>query len=178
MGLIDKISARIELFRLEQRYTKRRNRRSTFFSDAIYVDGEYIYQNPSPTKRHSIVPFSSSEESVSVEDIHGIQAYYERMEREAAMRAQRGMTETEGREGREGDFGEYGLLRARGGGPQQGKRGEREHMDGMGPMPGLGSQGDATRSKRRWGAGPSVRTTSKRRSMMTVQEVRWEEGRR
>lgn len=38
----------IELFRLEQRYTRRKNR-STFVSEAQYVDGEYIYsagQNP------------------------------------------------------------------------------------------------------------------------------------
>ena len=32
----------IELFRLEQRYTRRKNR-SGFVSDAQYVDGEYIY---------------------------------------------------------------------------------------------------------------------------------------
>jgi len=46
MGLIDRIQAKIELFRLEQRYTRRRHRRSTFVSNAIYVDGEYIYQPP------------------------------------------------------------------------------------------------------------------------------------
>jgi len=49
MGLIDRIQAKIELFRLEQRYTRRRNRRSTFVSNAIYVDGEYIYQSPNTT---------------------------------------------------------------------------------------------------------------------------------
>lgn len=40
----------MELFRLEQRYTRRRNRRSTFVSEAQYVDGEYIY---SPTSTYS-----------------------------------------------------------------------------------------------------------------------------
>lgn len=49
MGLIDRIQAKIELFRLEQRYTRRRHRRSTFVSNAIYVDGEYIYQTPNAT---------------------------------------------------------------------------------------------------------------------------------
>ncbi|KAK4032721.1 hypothetical protein C8A01DRAFT_20244 [Parachaetomium inaequale] len=49
MGLIDRIQAKIELFRLEQRYTRRRHRRSTFVSNAIYVDGEYVYQSPNTT---------------------------------------------------------------------------------------------------------------------------------
>lgn len=48
-GFIERIQARIELFRLEQRYTKRRNRRSTFVSNAIYVDGEYVYNTPTST---------------------------------------------------------------------------------------------------------------------------------
>jgi hypothetical protein len=49
MGLIERIQAKIELFRLEQRYTRRRHRRSTFVSNAVYVDGEYIYQSPNTT---------------------------------------------------------------------------------------------------------------------------------
>ena len=49
LSLFDRIQARIELFRLEQRYTRHRNRRSTFVSNAIYVDGEYIYQSPTST---------------------------------------------------------------------------------------------------------------------------------
>ncbi|SPO04396.1 uncharacterized protein DNG_07081 [Cephalotrichum gorgonifer] len=48
-SLMERIQAKIELFRLEQRYTRRRNRRSTFRSNAIYVDGEYVYQTPSST---------------------------------------------------------------------------------------------------------------------------------
>lgn len=47
--LMERIQAKIELFRLEQRYTRRRNRRSTFRSNAVYVDGEYVYQTPSST---------------------------------------------------------------------------------------------------------------------------------
>ncbi|TPX14731.1 uncharacterized protein E0L32_005126 [Thyridium curvatum] len=48
-GLIERIQAKIELFRLEQRYTRRRHRRSTFVSNAVYVDGEYIYNTPVST---------------------------------------------------------------------------------------------------------------------------------
>ncbi|KAK3367708.1 hypothetical protein B0H63DRAFT_85232 [Podospora didyma] len=49
LSIIDRIQAKIELFRLEQRYTRRRNRRSTFVSTAVYVDGEYIYNSPNTT---------------------------------------------------------------------------------------------------------------------------------
>ncbi|KAI1371176.1 hypothetical protein F4677DRAFT_316764 [Hypoxylon crocopeplum] len=48
-SIIEKIQARIELFRLEQRYTRNRHRRSGFISNAVYVDGEYIYQTPNAT---------------------------------------------------------------------------------------------------------------------------------
>ncbi|KAG9247460.1 hypothetical protein BJ878DRAFT_176905 [Calycina marina] len=44
MRLFEKLNQKIELLRLEQRYTKGRNRRSTFVSEALYVDGEYIYE--------------------------------------------------------------------------------------------------------------------------------------
>lgn len=49
LNLLDRIQAKIELFRLEQRYTRRRHRRSTFVSNATYVDGEYIYNTPNST---------------------------------------------------------------------------------------------------------------------------------
>lgn len=52
-SLIDRLQAsiqqKIELFRLEQRYTRRRHRRSTFQTNAVYVDGEYVYQTPNST---------------------------------------------------------------------------------------------------------------------------------
>ena len=48
-SFIDRIQAKIELFRLEKRYTRRRERRSTFRSNAVYVDGEYVYQTPNST---------------------------------------------------------------------------------------------------------------------------------
>ncbi|KAI9147818.1 hypothetical protein HJFPF1_12850 [Paramyrothecium foliicola] len=48
-SFIDKIQAKLEIFRLEQRYTRRRHRRSTFVSNAVYVDGEYVYQTPNST---------------------------------------------------------------------------------------------------------------------------------
>ncbi|KJZ76751.1 hypothetical protein HIM_03628 [Hirsutella minnesotensis 3608] len=48
-SLIDRIQAKLELLRLEKRYTRHRHRRSTFVSNAIYVDGEYIFQVPNTT---------------------------------------------------------------------------------------------------------------------------------
>jgi len=53
-NLLDLLQAKLEVFRLEQRYTKRRHRRSTFVSDAQYVDGEYIHNPPSPSKFSSL----------------------------------------------------------------------------------------------------------------------------
>ncbi|PGG95387.1 hypothetical protein AJ79_10084 [Helicocarpus griseus UAMH5409] len=44
MGLIDKLHAKLELYRLEQRYARRKHR-STFTTGAQYVDGEYVYTN-------------------------------------------------------------------------------------------------------------------------------------
>ncbi|KAI3325705.1 hypothetical protein HD806DRAFT_454663 [Xylariaceae sp. AK1471] len=49
MGFIEKIQSKLELYRLEKRYTRNRNRRSTFVSNAMYVDGEYVYQTPNTT---------------------------------------------------------------------------------------------------------------------------------
>ncbi|EWC45543.1 hypothetical protein DRE_05401 [Drechslerella stenobrocha 248] len=61
MGVWEKLSAKIELFKLEQRYTKR-SRRTTFICDAYYIDGEYIY-GPSMTQKHST--------NVTVSQMHG-----------------------------------------------------------------------------------------------------------
>ncbi|KAF4981814.1 hypothetical protein FZEAL_2441 [Fusarium zealandicum] len=65
-SLIDKIQAKLELFRLEQRYTRRRHRRSTFVSNAVYVDGEYVYQTPNST--------GSSSGSSNMDALHGDKA--------------------------------------------------------------------------------------------------------
>ena len=46
MGLLDSLRAKLEIYRLEQRYT-RRDKRSTWVSGAQYVDGEYVYGNES-----------------------------------------------------------------------------------------------------------------------------------
>lgn len=64
MHLLDLINSKLELFRLEQRYTRRRNRRSTFVSEAQYVDGEYIY-SPTSTK-FSAAGSSDSDEATEV----------------------------------------------------------------------------------------------------------------
>ncbi|RGP68282.1 hypothetical protein FSPOR_5433 [Fusarium sporotrichioides] len=65
-SLMDKIQAKLELFRLEQRYTRRRHRRSTFVSNAVYVDGEYVYQTPNST--------GSSSGSSGMDALHGDKA--------------------------------------------------------------------------------------------------------
>ncbi|OCK84491.1 hypothetical protein K432DRAFT_413961 [Lepidopterella palustris CBS 459.81] len=60
MGLIEKLQAKLELYRLEQRYT-RREKRTTFISEAQYVDGEYIYaSSPTSTKSSSTSNSASS----------------------------------------------------------------------------------------------------------------------
>ncbi|KAK3181145.1 hypothetical protein K4F52_007560 [Lecanicillium sp. MT-2017a] len=64
-SLIDRIQAKLELFRLEQRYTRRRNRRSTFVSNAVYVDGEYIYQTPNSTGS------SADSSTMRIDALHG-----------------------------------------------------------------------------------------------------------
>ena len=48
MSLLDRLYDRIEVFRLEQRYMRRRNRDTT--PKAQYVDGEYVY---TPTASYS-----------------------------------------------------------------------------------------------------------------------------
>ncbi|MCJ1398750.1 hypothetical protein MMC11_001951 [Xylographa trunciseda] len=44
MGFLEKMQEKFELYRLEQRYTRRKNK-SEF--EAQYIDGEYIYTTPS-----------------------------------------------------------------------------------------------------------------------------------
>lgn len=61
MGLIDSLRSKYELYRLEQRYT-RRDKRTTFASGAQYVDGEYIY-SPTPTTTGSTGSGSSTTKS-------------------------------------------------------------------------------------------------------------------
>lgn len=41
MGLVESLRAKYEIYRLEQKYT-RRDKRKTFASGAQYVDGEYV----------------------------------------------------------------------------------------------------------------------------------------
>ncbi|KAJ6440961.1 Lecithin:cholesterol/phospholipid:diacylglycerol acyltransferase [Purpureocillium lavendulum] len=67
-SIIDRIQAKLELFRLEQRYTRRRHRRSTFVSNAIYVDGEYIYQTPNSTGS------STDSSGTRIDALHGERA--------------------------------------------------------------------------------------------------------
>jgi hypothetical protein len=67
VNLLDFLHQKLELFRLEQRYTRRRHRRSTFVSEAQYVDGEYIY---SPTSSSSPTTMTSAKHSGGEVDAH------------------------------------------------------------------------------------------------------------
>lgn len=58
MGFVDKLRAKYEIYRLEQRYT-RRDKRTTFASGAQYVDGQYVY-NPTPSSTNSAGSFGST----------------------------------------------------------------------------------------------------------------------
>jgi hypothetical protein len=55
--MIDMCTTGIELYRLEQRYT-RREKRTTFINEARYVDGEYVYTS-SPVSAKSSSTSSS-----------------------------------------------------------------------------------------------------------------------
>ncbi|KAM0719149.1 hypothetical protein Q7P37_005054 [Cladosporium fusiforme] len=59
MGLIDSLRAKLEIYRLEQKYT-RREKRTTFISGAQYVNGEYIYGNESTVTSPTSSKASSS----------------------------------------------------------------------------------------------------------------------
>ncbi|KAI9738338.1 MAG: hypothetical protein M1834_008836 [Cirrosporium novae-zelandiae] len=63
MGLLDLLQSKLELYRLEQRYARRKNRR-TFTTGATYVDGEYVYDSASPTSASTGSSGVSSRKSV------------------------------------------------------------------------------------------------------------------
>lgn len=50
MGFIDKLRMKLDIYKLEQKYT-RREKRSTFVSGASYVNGEYIYNSPTGSNK-------------------------------------------------------------------------------------------------------------------------------
>ena len=128
---MDLLNSKLELFRLEQRYTKRRSRRSTFQSDAVYVDGEYIYSSRIPDSSNfapasptfsSSSKFSKGSSAVSV-----------------------ALSPVE--DAREAEV--------------------------------VGADRSEVAKKRRsglWGGSARRRDAEKRREMVTVQEVRWEES--
>lgn len=72
MGLIDSLRAKLEIYRLEQRYTKR-DKRTTFISGAQYVDGEYIYGNEStvtsPTSSSNSGSFGKRSPGIRVSEV-------------------------------------------------------------------------------------------------------------
>ncbi|OOG00480.1 hypothetical protein ASPCADRAFT_229 [Aspergillus carbonarius ITEM 5010] len=57
MGFIEKLQAKIELYRLEQRYARRKHRST--FSGVTYVDGEYVYVNGSNSSSGTVSKHST-----------------------------------------------------------------------------------------------------------------------
>jgi len=60
VNLVELFHQKMELLRLEKKYIHGRRRRSHFVSEAIYVDGEYLYEQPSQSYTSSSKPTSSS----------------------------------------------------------------------------------------------------------------------
>ncbi|KAI9370838.1 hypothetical protein BJX61DRAFT_544243 [Aspergillus egyptiacus] len=57
MGLIEKLQAKLELYRLEQRYARRKHRST--FSGVQYVDGEYVYSAESNSSSGTVSKHST-----------------------------------------------------------------------------------------------------------------------
>ncbi|KAL4867767.1 hypothetical protein BDV12DRAFT_197918 [Aspergillus spectabilis] len=57
MGLIEKLQAKLEIYRLEQRYARRKHRST--FNEVQYVDGEYIYSNSSNSSSGTVSKHST-----------------------------------------------------------------------------------------------------------------------
>ncbi|KUJ14759.1 uncharacterized protein LY89DRAFT_720234 [Mollisia scopiformis] len=98
MHLMDLIHQKIELFRLEQRYTRRRNRRSTFVSEAQYVDGEYIY---SPTSSYSAKCSAGNSDSDEAESPTTSTASKDSMSKASKRLSRMGLEKMDWRKGKE-----------------------------------------------------------------------------
>jgi hypothetical protein len=101
VNLLDLLHQKLELFRLEQRYTRRRTRRSTFVSEAQYVDGEYIYA-PSPTYSAKCTAGSDSEADGSTSGVgSGSGSGSESMSKASKRLSRIGLDKMDWRKGRE-----------------------------------------------------------------------------
>lgn len=54
MNLIERLHQKMEVFRLERRYTCQRQQRTTFVSKAQYVNGEYVLSPPKSKQPHTL----------------------------------------------------------------------------------------------------------------------------
>lgn len=153
-NVFELISKKLELFRLEQRYTKRRNRRSTFVSEATYVDGEYVYNIPSPTGSST----TSSTTSTSPSKAFG------GLRRSSTKSGERGPPRANGTDGKRTDAVVVGVQEI-----------------SLAPVDDLRDAQIVGREReRRWSGvqgswGRRTRGDDKRVSMLAVREVRWEE---
>ncbi|KAI6779934.1 uncharacterized protein J7T54_000234 [Emericellopsis cladophorae] len=70
-SLLDKLQSKLELLRLEKRYTRSRHRRSHFVSGAVYVDGEYVFQTPNSTGSSKSSSHTTVTGTPGVDALHG-----------------------------------------------------------------------------------------------------------
>lgn len=148
MGLINRIQAKLELFRLEQRYTNRKNRRTAFSSDAVYVDGEYVYassNNTGSSSRSNQSLGSSASRSTTASTAFDSSSAIAKAAKRRSMMVFSGGSDADIETRVEGGAGNEAQL----GAPQR-------------------------RWSRNWGKGR--RDDEKRRSMAVVREARWEDG--
>lgn len=73
-SLMDRIQAKLELLRLEKRYTRSRHRRSAFVSNAVYIDGEYVFQQTPSSTGSSSASSHASMNSHGIDALHGDKA--------------------------------------------------------------------------------------------------------
>lgn len=73
-SLMDRIQAKLELLRLEKRYTRSRHRRSAFVSNAVYIDGEYVFQQTPSSTGSSSTSSHVSMNSHGIDALHGDKA--------------------------------------------------------------------------------------------------------
>jgi hypothetical protein len=84
-SLLDKLQSKLELLRLEKRYTRSRHRRSHFVSGAVYVDGEYVFQTPSSTGSSKSSSHTTVTGTPGVDALHGDYYAHKAQSREPAV---------------------------------------------------------------------------------------------
>ena len=84
-SLLDKLQSKLELLRLEKRYTRSRHRRSHFVSGAVYVDGEYVFQTPNSTGSSKSSSHTTATGTPGTDALHGDYYTHKAYSREPAV---------------------------------------------------------------------------------------------